>query len=351
MDTSNVIYSLGQNKPLIRREQNYVLDRKLLSIHSEDRDITKWPHANTFEILAPEPLLNVQSLRLIQSTMPNFFYTFSNEYQNTQMQITLEGQEPFILTIGEGTYTADQLANEMTNNLNTLAQTFDGSFNVFYDEVAQKFAFGHTTTSFTLNFGVQIFYPFVCDYQKIVFPQYANWGLPYYLGFAKQDYVALNVPEGISFAYVCPCPSSASGPPITFLVEAPLSFQLTGERCIYLEVDKYNNMDELYPYNQSTREMLNNNAYNGKVNAAFAKIPLQGQIGYSFDARTYFLQNFVQYDPPIERIVRLRFRFRYHDGRYVDFQNYPFDFTIEFNCLKNEIEKSYHVRIPVTYNL
>ena len=29
-------------QPVIRREQTYVLDRKLVSIHSEDRDVKKW---------------------------------------------------------------------------------------------------------------------------------------------------------------------------------------------------------------------------------------------------------------------------------------------------------------------
>ena len=91
--------------------------------------------------------------------------------------------------------------------------------------------------------------------------------------------------------------------------------------------------------------------HNGKVNAAFAKIPLQGRFGVSNDSRTYFLQNMVQYDPPIERIARLKFRFRFHDGRLVDFQNYNFDFSLEFNSLRNEINKSYSVRIPAAYTL
>ena len=46
----SVNYSLGAGKPLISREQNYVLDRKLLTVHSEDRDISKWPNSNEFEI-------------------------------------------------------------------------------------------------------------------------------------------------------------------------------------------------------------------------------------------------------------------------------------------------------------
>jgi hypothetical protein len=97
--------------------------------------------------------------------------------------------------------------------------------------------------------------------------------------------------------------------------------------------------------------MYGNNAYSGRVNAAFAKIPLIKHYAYSNDTRTLFLNNIVQYDPPIERIVRLKFKFRFHDGRLVNFQNYPFDFTIEFNSLRDEIEKKYKVRVPCTYVL
>lgn len=355
---SSACYALGNGKPLITREQHYVLDRKLLSVHSEDRDITKWPQANTFDILLPEPVLNVQSLRLVQSTMPNFFYTFSTEYQNTQLQYTLDGKDSVIATIASGSYTPSQMANELTSVLNNTSAMVDGSFNVFYDEVGQKFWFGHTSNSFTLNFNTQLFYSQRCsnpyNEQLIVFNHYADWGLPYYLGFQKEEYVAQYTSNGLQFGYDCPCSSSCTtttSQPITYFVQAPLSFQLNGPNCIYMEVDKYNNYDEMYPYNESTRQLYDNNAYNGKVNAAFAKIPLQGQFGKSNDARTYFLQNMVQYDPPIERIARLKFRFRFHDGRLVDFQNYPFDFTIEFNSLRNEINKSYTVRIPATYNL
>ena len=355
--SNGVMYALGNGKPLISREQHYVLDRKLLSVHSEDRDITKWPHANTFDILLPEPVLNVQSLRLVQSTMPNFFYTFSSVYQNTQLQYTMAGGNPIVATIESGSYTPSQMANELTSVLNATADIVDGSFNVFYDEVGQKFWFGHTATSFTLNFGAQIAY-FTrnhCPDQSppTVFQQYADWGLPYYLGFQKQDYVTQYVATGLQFGYDCPCSSSCGTPsqPIKYYCAAPLSFQLNGPSCIYLEVDKYNNYDELYPYNQSSRQLYDNNAYNGKVNAAFAKIPLQGRFGVSNDSRTYFLQNMVQYDPPIERIARLKFRFRFHDGRLVDFQNYNFDFSLEFNSLRNEINKSYSVRIPAAYTL
>ena len=221
--------------------------------------------------------------------------------------------------------------------------------------MAQKFWFGHTDLPFTLDFGNQLSYNITNCEQPIVWNQYANWGLPYNLGFKKEDYPSLTDLDGITFDYLCPvsisCSSGASPASIKYYVEAPLSLNIIGDLCIYMEVDKYNSIDELYPYNQSSRSLYDNNAYNGQVEAAFAKIPIQSHEQWSFDARTLFLQNIVHYDPPIERIARLKFKFRFHDGRLVDFQNYNFDFCIEFNCLRDEIAKAYEVRIPPTYAL
>ena len=350
MSNRNPEYNLGSSKPLINREQNYVLDRKLVTVHSEDRDITKWPNSNTFKIMLPDNLLNVQSLRLIQSTMPGIFYTFSNEYQNTKFQFTLNNTVHTI-DIQDGYYTPCQLSQELTNVMNT-ATNSDASFNVFYDKVKHKFWFGHTDLSFNLNFNNQIIYDFSNCEQPVVWNNYSKWGLPYYLGFKKQQYNSSRKTDGISFDYICPNNVSTSNlSKITNYIEAPLSFNITGETCIYMEVEKYNNYDELYPYSQSSRQMYGNNAYDGKVNSAFAKIPIQHKDDFSFDSRTFFLQNMVQYDPPIERITRLKFKFRFHDGRLVNFQNFPFDFSLEFNSLRNEINKQYNVRIPASYKL
>lgn len=95
-----------------------------------------------------------------------------------------------------------------------------------------------------------------------------------------------------------------------------------------------------------------NNDYNGTVNSAFAKIPVTAQ-GYirTFESRNTFLTNVSHYEPTIERIQKLKFKFRTHDGRLIDFQGVPFNFTIEFNMLKNEISKNYSVRVPGMYSL
>ena len=38
-------FNVQQRRPLIPREQTYVLDRKLVSFHSYDRDVKKWPNS------------------------------------------------------------------------------------------------------------------------------------------------------------------------------------------------------------------------------------------------------------------------------------------------------------------
>ena len=352
---SNVSYNLGNHKPLINRDQIYVLDRKLITIHSEDRDISKWKFSNQFEIVLPEPINNVQSLRLIEVSMPANLYTFSNKYQNTKLRITIGGVQ-LPITINEGFYSPEQLANELTNKIN---QAFTiTSFNVFYNSVTQKFWFGNTA-DFSLNFDQEIPYDFSNNecVPPIVFDQYTNWGLPSYLGYEKKKYDSTTVTSK-TFDYLPVATSTwvnSAGGTITRLVEAPSTVCIMGDRCLYMDVEKYNTMDELYPYTESvidtnTKTNYNFTGYSGKVNSAFAKIPINAQYDKMFfDSRTLFLNNIAHYEPPIERISKLKFTFRFHDGRLVDFHDCQFDFTLEFNSLKNEIGKVYNVRVPHTY--
>ena len=60
---------------------------------------------------------------------------------------------------------------------------------------------------------------------------------------------------------------------------------------------------------------------------------------------------FLVSDPPIERIDRLAFKFRHHDGRLVDFRCLPFSFTLEFNMLKDEQYKQKNIRVPSFFTL
>jgi hypothetical protein len=230
-------------------------------------------------------------------------------------------------------------------------------FNVFYNSVSQKLWFGNSQAEFTLNFDQYLCYTDqTCDQPNNVWGFYTKWGLPSYLGFEKAEYVAQAGIPTPTFDYLGLPPDNlwvnplASNNPITYYVTAPLTVKITGDNCIYMMVDKYNSYDELYPYSQTTTATFNND-YGGKVNSAFAKIPIsRAQYGGILsDAKTLFLQNLYQYEPPIERISKFKFKFRYHDGRLVDFQDIPFDFTVEINSIRNEFNAQYTVRAPALY--
>jgi len=337
----NNSYNVNNSKPLINREQNYVIDRKLVSVHSEDRDITKYPDPSHFSITLPQPLLNVQSLRLVQTSFPLNYYVFSNKYENTKFRFTYDGTI-YCASIQEGTYTTCEIATELTNVMNELIG--EPTFSVYYDPVGNHLWFGNTFKPFSLNFDCKMEYPeSLCNTSTVWF-QYAAWGLPYYLGYNKKYYPATNDSKYIpKFNYLQP---QAGGDLIQYVVvpENDRVVDIGGEKDIYMEVEKYNSYDEIYPFTESERSSYSNNAYTGKVNSAFAKIPLDPTTVQN--SRNLLLVNFVQYEPPIERISRLDFTFRFHDGRYVDFRGLEFNFTLEFNSLRPEILRNKNIRTP-----
>ena len=393
-------FNINQQYPLQPREQNYLLDRKLLTIHSEDRDKKKWPYANNFEIILPQAYQNIQSMRLVETSMPVNYYTFSNQYQNTKLAFTLQ-PAPFIskahpkntftilndnsyniyeIAIQDGFYCPDELANEIKNKMNRVISHYitdiSGSlviynnFNVYYDNVGQKMWFGNSSDKFSLLFGHQMLYDLSFCEQPNVWNRYTKWGLGSYIGFEKKNYSSITGPRkpipftfptefkdasGIVFDYTDPPTALAEYSGVAKgdmqYIKAPLTIKIFGENTIYMEIDKYNSYDELMPYSENTSNLYGND-YNGIVKSAFAKIPLTTiPHGQTWESRNGLLQNMTIFDPPLERIQKLKFKFRYHDGRLVDFQDFPFDFTIEFNRLKNEIGKAYYVRIPATIRL
>lgn len=378
---NNVRFNTNNNRPLINREQNYFLERKLLTVHSEDRDIRKWPKSNNFAIRLPDSIRNVDSMRLVECELPINYYTFSNYNQNTKLSFSLIPKDPsdnyytilndnsmndYTITIQEGYYSLKEIAIELENKMNdTITQyIIDNSggltvsnytnMKVYYDKVAQKYWFGNLKDCFVLKFNKQEHYDINCD-NTITFYQYTNWGLPNNIGFDKKIYNSISSSDTIKFSYLVNgnwlVPTSSTQP--VYYVKAPHIHNIACYNTIYMEVNKYNTYDELRPYTDSSNNnRLFFNDFNGRVNSAFAKIPIVNiPNGVLFDSRNGFLVNVKTFLPPEERISVLEFKFRYHDGRLVDFCNCNFNFTIEFNILRDEINRNYNVRVPDLYSL
>lgn len=219
MNNMNIppVFNASTNHPLIPNANEYMFYKKYVSIHSEDRDINKYPNSSEFEIELPEDYLNVATVRLANFAFPSNYYTFSSLLSNITMtfQITNpynpsiyygDNQEDYIndpiylyygihyaivspisiptftINIEEGYYTPTQMVNELTNQFNTvvtnyLIEYFNSQNNVIFDwtkliallnnngytdfvinynEVTQKIWFGNTTSGFTLTNSSQV---------------------------------------------------------------------------------------------------------------------------------------------------------------------------------------------------
>ena len=393
-------YVLKSDHPLIPREQTYAIDRKFITVHSEDRDISKWPNANQFELQLPQTYTNVETIALVQYNFPIYYNTFSTESQNTKItfiaNISMTGYgetNPITITIGNGFYSPIQLAAEMQNKLNLAVQALQSSlsayanFKVFYDEVRQRLLFGNTQDPFTFIYGApESYVSEPCNSScppgqsqtpqpsaTIRWNQYTNWGLGYNLGFVKYlcgqcgfDTGAANTPAAApvhtsqSVYYTNTTASAigyewlkvATGVPGYVLVP-PNPPSLNGDSAMYMEIDRYNYQDEMQPYSERTNNSRHND-YNGTVNAAFAKIPILTKptkiislLEYQYgDEPQDTAEGMVSYFPPLDKLSKFKFKFRYHDGTPVDFGGMNFNFTIALFCYRDEIARSKQLRIP-----
>ncbi len=408
MNNSNIMLNLQHYNS---DENNLCLERKLISIHSEDRDINHYPFSNNFEIKLPDTYSTVHSMRLVDITLPVNYYTFTNDYQNTKFNFTIiPGDDisnneyfnvlndlsntKYNVEITSGFYEPIELENELlckmnisvtnkikdicSNFFDTINDTEYGKFNVRYNKITQKLWFGNTQDNFILNFDDKITYDLSNCNQPNIWEQYTKWGLPSYLGFDKKKYNSINGTNPIYFDYL---PNttywidkdiSASN---LYYLSAPNIINIIGEKTIYMEIDNYNSYDELVPFSKNTNDYstkkkyqkvstknskisiqskCNNvqNDFNIKVNSAFAKIPISNfPHGNIFESKNGFLNNIVIFDPPQEKIQKLKVSFRYHDGRLVNFDNNSFNFTIEFNTLKKELQRISNIRVPPLYNV
>jgi len=367
----------SQSNPhnLIPREQTYVCDKHIVSIHSTDRDIAKWKSASHFEVALPQTLNAVETVRLAEISLPTNFDTFSNDLQNTRMKFSIlymnnavEQEYSCTITIDRGTYLPEELAHEVENKMNITCYG-PGSgcshFHVCYNKVGNRFHIGNDIDRFILSFAADNLYDDICRTGQAVqpttkvFDRYSGWGLGAALGFDKIDYKGALHTENPHFKYRGKWVGISAGPTLWFAIdtdhgpstncstiEAPNAPNLAGESTVYMEIDRLNTMDELYPYTDTND---GRDASGSRLRSCFAKIPLirsSSSTGSTYDSKNAFLSNVVQYSPPIERITKLKFKFRTHDGILVDFQNIPFTFTLEFSCIRNEIRRTMDVRTP-----
>jgi len=401
-------FNVNSNHPLIPNSQQYILYSKYISIHSEDRDIVRFPNSSEFEIELPEDLLNVSSIKLINWTFPanyntfstsngntNFVYKINNPYNPAAFGLTdnynyriyealfITQEEPYVFFIEEGFYNPQQMITELTNKLNfttskriseyfikkgwtdTLIEfNLKGGYNRFvvvYNSVSFKIWFGNRADGFSIISEVatlgNVLLDGLCLSNYAHVPDSSNWGLPGYLGLKRcnvdsvsssslvgigsfQQVHGVTVPRfyygdvypGDDGFWLLPY-TDFSGSEVHW-IEPNDKINLMGEAYMYMEIEGQNCIDETQPFNFSKFTQTTNQT-NGIVNSAFAKIAIPStplSQWFDRDAVPYKM-----YNPPAERMRRLRIKIRYHNGRLVSFGVFNYSFMLQFNLMVPQI--------------
>ena len=459
------------DKYLIDRLQNFTLNRKIISIESDDRDIIKYPNANEFEVTCPQVYSNVESIRLLNIQIPNKLYNISEDLQNSKFKIQIfspySGMFQKEFQLNDGLYSPQQLAsslqfliNQFINEIPTPEPPPENNiyFNVEYNEIDHKFYFVSEVYKFNLIFSD---FEYSNCYNKKIKKIYNNLGLASILGFENIlvssqpknnvdslfayetsnntvlrnelynnfHYIGLpyndpfrphgdnsgneydehgypinggtndnsfnefyqelsgilnnpsyasyinetqtrvnttlfteiiedkNTPSAENHSIASTIYNDVSNitstprltdeqlkalEPSIAVIESTYPVNLNENRYIYMEIEKYNTCDELIPH--LTQKYTNVN--NGTTNSYFAKIPIiKSEHNQSLSGNSNYIESLSYYQPPIEKIAKFKFKFRYHNGIPVNFHNYNISFDLEINQIRNEI-KNYDVRKP-----
>jgi hypothetical protein len=254
-DLANKDFNVNTTHPLITNSQEYIYYKKYISIHSEDRNVLKYPSSSNFEIELPEDLTNVVTVKLATWSFPSNYDTFSSLNQNVSMSfkinnpynpnennisdillqktfefLFLHQDKDFYILIESGFYNPQQMVVELTNKFNNVVTTelaiyFDiqknnptltkvqqneyedalnllknaggyTNFTIVYNNVSQKIWFGNICDGFVLTNETQIVRgnnvdSFVCVTKEYA-PDFSDWGLPYYLGLNKCNKISVN---------------------------------------------------------------------------------------------------------------------------------------------------------------
>ena len=396
-DPSAKIFNTSNSHPIIPNSNDYMIYKKYVSIHSEDRDSLKYPNSNLFEIEMPEDITNIYSLRLINWTFPSNYNSFSfinsnitlffyitnpynpgeNKVFNPLEQAIFEclfktTENLFQFTIQEGFYNPTQMVTELQNKFNfvvsqrikayliansltdLLTQFNDqGGYNKFvivYNVVGQKVWFGNTSDEFVLANEAVLIIDALADNlfcgAKAQLPEFDFWGLPGNLGLTRCNTKSISIKDSITgepftprFFYGDVNPGDNG----FWLVPNP---ELTNSTVYFIESPfKINLMGPAYFY----MEIAGNNCIDETSPYTVNKFTLStnvtnGVTNASFakigipttPISQWFDRESLPYKlywPPAERMRKLSVRLRYHNGQLVNFGVFPFSFTIEFTQL------------------
>jgi len=112
------------------------MDVEYIYVDSRTRDTSLYPNGNTFSMFLTNPIKNIRQVDLVNATVPNSMFNYSNTVTPYFMTI-VTGGVTYNVSLYSGFYQASTLASELasTNQLGSVSVTFnvaDGKFIFYY---------------------------------------------------------------------------------------------------------------------------------------------------------------------------------------------------------------------------
>jgi phage baseplate assembly protein gpV len=266
-------------------------ERHTLMVDSRDRDYAKYPSPSAYRVDLPKTYRQVRSVTLQTCEIPCTFFVFSQALGNVTMDVSLLDGGGAVtvtrtVTLPDGNYSTGTITTAMSSALDTAFAGDGVTFVVQIDTATLKFSI-ESTTAIRID----------TTSAAILARPPTGWGLAYHLGFDKNA-----VMSGTSVV----CPRVVSLNPYTYIV---------------MEVDGLNRLDE----------MSIDDPGNGRT--AFAKIPISSNSWemLMLDGSD-IVSSSLAFSPPLASVDRLYIRFRFHDGKPIDFHGAEHSLTLRFVC-------------------
>ena len=419
------------NYPLINNSHEYLFTKKYLSIHSEDRDLSKFPISSQFDLELPQEYMNVVKVQLVEWSFPSNYYTFSAVAKNllmsflitepydayTNMTEIVDPSDPlyisyrlqlaitdglnafktnaYVVQIEEGFYNPIQMATELTNQFNRTVTDYLNSyfilsgtdpaiiaefnykesvtdpnsgyleFVVFYNIISQKLYFGNRSSVFIIPSIItplpeklfnEYFY-LGCKIKRL--PQFTDKLLLFNLGFdvipAKTTTLTNQESTRVYYTddtngqadngyWLIPSTDTHPGCNVSYIIPRH-QINFMGPSHFYLDIDELNNMDELNPYPSfGLVNTISTDTPPNRVNSAFSKISVNSTpISQWYDRDN---TAFKLFNPPAERLRKIRIKVRYHDGTLVQFGTFAYSLTLEISMFNPQQLKTLKTIYP-----
>jgi hypothetical protein len=357
--------------------------------------LANWTFPANYNTFSPTSLNTTMTFKINNPFNPATASISSPYYSAIFKALFLAKDEDYLIVIETGFYNPDQMVTELTNKFNyvvslkiksflkdTTGPYYDPvtfplflteferkggytNFKIVYNAVSQKIWFGNTTDGFELTNDTQFnknknLDNLYCG-SKSVLPDYSNWGLPANLGLTKNNTPSISgsqiediagfesinnvITPRFYYGDVYPgddgywlLPNQDLSGSEVYWVESTYKINLMGPSYFYIELEGQNCIDETSPYNLSSFTSQTNQT-NGIVNSSFAKIAIPTTpISQWFDRLSL---PYKEYMPPAERIRKLKFKIRYHNGQLVDFGVFDYSLLLEFVILQPSQARGY----------